>query len=190
MSADILNTDSPHGFRKGMRAFWHSGMWSKLFILVSFLLILGLIDAGPRYVRAFEAKFSGLSKRPVVLSSEMPQYSLVSYHDDLTRQLEQSIIRVRDSLFGIGLEKADNTPVGFEMLALRPDIQITGGEQPLDSTMVLILLDARMKCDCDQSSNFRLVRFRIDPIDFRVMVLRDQIVSWEAYLSNYRILRS
>jgi hypothetical protein len=173
-------------FVRAFASFWHSGFGGKLFVTVSLLLMVGLIDAGPRYYRAFEAEY--LSTRtavnPVVLFPDMPQYLEVSYNDDFAARLNECIRRVSDSLAGTGLRKSNNAPAGFKMLALRPDLQISDAERPLDSAQIIIFLDARLECGCEQSGNFHLVRFVINPTDFRVTVLRDEIVSWYAYLSK------
>jgi hypothetical protein len=173
-------------FGRAFASFWRSGFGAKLFTTVSLLLMIGLIDAGPRYFRAFETEYLSMRTvvNPVVLSPAMPQYSLVSYRDNFTHQLELCVTRVRDSLTEMGLQKSNNAPAGFKMLALRPDLQISDAERPLDSAQILIFLDARLECGCEQSGNFHLVRFVINPNDLRVTVLRDEVVSWYAYLSK------
>ncbi|MEW5796883.1 MAG: hypothetical protein AB1772_11060 [Candidatus Zixiibacteriota bacterium] len=187
MGTDVLNPDTPRGFRRGVGALWRSGPNGKLFLVVSIVFIfVALFDAGPRYARGLSAEMSKQNMRPVKLSPEMPQYTLVSCDGDLFYRLEQCVSRVRDSLVQAGFKKAENAPEGYEMLALRPDIQIALSEQPLNQSQILVLLDARLECGCGGSSDFRVVRFRVDPSDPQVTVLRDQVVSWEAYLSNYR----
>ncbi len=173
-------------FLRDLLSFWRSGFGGKLFVTVGLLLMIGLIDAGPRYYRAFEAEYlsAHTTVNPVALSPAMPQYSQVSYNEVFALQINNCIRRVSDSLMAIGLRKSNNAPAGFEMLALRPDLQISDSALPLDSALVLIFLDARLECGCEQSGNFHLVRFVINPTDFQVTVLRDEIVSWYAYLSK------
>jgi hypothetical protein len=173
-------------FGRAFATFWCSGFVAKLFTTLSLILMIGLIDAGPRYFRAIDAQYNltGVTVHPIELPPVMAQYSPVSYREDFTRQLEQCVVRVRDSLIEMGLQKSSNAPAGFKMLALRPDLQISDTEQPLDSAEVLVFLDARLECGCEQLGNFHLVRFVINPVDFKVTVLRDEIVSWYAYLNK------
>ena len=173
-------------FGRALMSFWRSGFGGKLFVTISLLLMVGLIDAGPRYYRALEAEYLSTHTivNPVALSPAMPQYSQVSYNDDFARRLYECIRHVSDSLVEIGLRKSNSAPTGFEMLALRPDLQISDSEKPLDSAQILIFLDARLECGCEQAGNFHLVRFVINQTDSRVTVLRDEIVSWYAYLGK------
>lgn len=173
-------------FRKAFGDLWRSGFAGKLFLALSIFLMLGLLDAGPRYVRYFGV-LSGITQttaQPVELPPNIAQYTLVSYEDRFARDLEACVTRVRDSLLASGVVKSNSAPQGYAMLALRPDFQISDAERPLDSTQLLIFLDARLECDCETDGFFRLVRFIIDPDDFSVSVLRDEQVSWYAYLGK------
>lgn len=177
--------DSKKSFGRAFGDLWRSGFAGKLFLALSIFLMLGLLDAAPRYARFFGVLFGSA---PEVQSVELPQniarYTSIAYEDTFPKRLEMCATRVRDSLVAAGEQKSRSAPQGYEMIALRPDFQISDAPRPLDSTKLLIFLDARLECSCESDGFFRLVRFVVDPVDFNAKVLRDEQVSWYAYLGK------
>lgn len=175
------------GFMGVLSVLWRCGKLGKLYILISAVLLVGLVDIAPRYYRYISVRYGLTSTTvgPFALPQFIPEYSMVRYEGSLVhRQLEQCITSVRDSLRAAGEKLAANPPEGYEMLSLRPDLQITETEHPLDSAYTLCFLDARLGCDCPEPGSFRLVRFVVDMTSFRVSIFRDENINWQRYLGT------
>lgn len=172
-----------------LRSVWQSGFLGKLLLVVTAVLLIGMFDAAPRYVRFFRVQLAStpVEAQPIDLPPTLAQYTAIPNGEvnGLFPALYTRMEAVRDSLTKDGVHWANNLPRGYDVVELQPRFQKQPGSRPgHDSIAVLIFLDARLECDCSEPGNFRLVRFVVDPKTTAVACLRDQTTNWARYLST------